>query len=64
MQQRISFGQYRRRSKKAQHQREILFDVACGVVCGVVAVVFGWLLLQWFHDGGAELLGFGLAVMP
>ena len=34
----------------------MLFDCIFGFVCGVVVVVVGWLLLQWFHDSGAELL--------
>lgn len=47
-----------------RHQREMLFDFIFGCVCGVVIVAAAWLLLQWFHDTGAELLGFGQAVMP
>ena len=47
-----------------RYRRQCLFDLGSGFVCAVVVVTFGWLLLQWFHDTGAELLGFGLAVMP
>lgn len=56
MQQRTSSERYRGRNKMKRHQREMLFDVIFGFVCGVVVVTVMWLLLQWFHDSGAELL--------
>lgn len=64
MQRETFLEQFKRRSKMKRYRRQCLFDLGSGFVCAVVVVTFGWLLLQWFHDTGAELLGFGLAVMP
>jgi len=46
----------KRYMKLTRYQREMLFDAACGFVCGVIITVVGCLLLRWFRNSGAELL--------
>lgn len=37
-------------------KKEWLKALIHGFICGVAVVAFFWLLLNWFHDSGAEWL--------